>query len=210
LAQRPVDPAKRTIVLRFYASPVAVHGQERVTGIEVGRNRLVPDEDGVPRAVPTGETETLAAGLLLRAVGYHGLPVADLPYDAKSGTVPNERGRVIPGVYVAGWVKRGPTGFIGTNKTDAEETVDQILDDLDAGIIPEPVGTTQGLRGVIRNRQPGMVDLAGWQAIDAEERRRGEASGRPRVKIVDVDEMRRIASTARPPRYAALRRWVRV
>lgn len=209
LARRPLDPAKRTIVLRFYAAPVAVRGRERVTGIEVGRNRLVADEYGVPRAVPTGETETLAAGLLLRAVGYHGLPVADLPYDARTGTVPNERGRVIPGVYVAGWVKRGPTGFIGTNKTDAEETVDRILDDLDAGVIPEPVGTTQGLRGIIRNRQPGMVDLAGWQAIDAEERRRGEASGRPRVKIVDVDEMRRIAGSAHQPRYAALRRWVR-
>jgi ferredoxin--NADP+ reductase len=209
LAQRPLDPARRTIVLRFYASPVAVHGEERVTGIEVGRNRLVEDEYGVPRAVPTGETETVEAGLLLRAVGYHGLPVADLPYDAATGTVPNDHGRVIPGVYVAGWVKRGPTGFIGTNKTDAEETVDQILDDLDAGVVPEPVGTTQGLRGVIRNRQPGMVDLAGWQAIDAEERRRGDASGRPRVKIVDVDEMRRVASTAHQPRYAALRRWVR-
>jgi ferredoxin/flavodoxin---NADP+ reductase len=209
LARRPLDPAKRTIVLRFHASPLAVHGPERVTAVEVGRNLLVEDEYGVPRAVPTGESETVEAGLLLRAVGYHGLPVADLPYDAATGTVPNERGRVVPGVYVAGWVKRGPTGFIGTNKTDAEETVDQILDDLDAGVIPEPVGTTQGLRGVIRHRQPGMVDLAGWQAIDAEERRRGDASGRPRVKIVDVDEMRRIAATARQPRYAALRRWVR-
>lgn len=206
LARRPLDPAKRTIVLRFHASPVAVLGQGRVTGIEVGRNRLVEDEYGVPRAVPTGETETLEAGLLLRAVGYHGVPVADLPYDAATGTVPNERGRVSPGVYVAGWAKRGPTGFIGTNKTDAEETVDRILDDLDAGVIPEPVGTTQDLRGVIRRRQPGMVDLAGWQAIDAEERRRGEASGRPRVKIVDVDEMRRVAAAAPAPRYAALRR----
>ena len=209
LASRPVDPAKRTIVLRFYASPVAVHGEGRVTAVEVSRNRLVRDELGVPRAVPTGETELIEAGMLLRAVGYHGLPVTDLPYDAARGIVPNERGRVFPGVYVAGWVKRGPTGFIGTNKSDAEETVDAILDDLDEGVIPEPVGTTQGLRGVIRGRQPGMVDLAGWQAIDREERRRGAASGRPRAKIVDVDEMRRIAAEARAPRYASLRRWAR-
>jgi len=207
LAGRPVDPAKRTIVLRFYASPVAVHGEGKVTAVEVSRNRLVPDEQGVPRAVPTGETELIEAGMLLRAVGYHGLPVTDLPYDAARGIVPNEQGRVFPGVYVAGWVKRGPTGFIGTNKSDAEETVDRILDDLDAGTIPEPVGTTQGLRGVIRGRQPGMVDLAGWQAIDREERRRGAEVGRPRIKLVDVDEMRRIATEASAPRYASLRRW---
>ncbi len=210
LAARPVDPAKRTIVLRFLASPVAVHGEGRVTSVEIGRNRLQVDADGVPRAVATGETELVEAGMLLRAVGYHGLPVTDLPYDADSGTVPNQQGRVHPGVYVAGWVKRGPTGFIGTNKSDAEETVDAILDDLDSGIIPEPVGTTQGLRGVIRERQPGMVDLAGWQAIDREEKRRGAAAGRPRIKIVDVDEMRRVAARAAEPRYTSLRRWVGV
>jgi ferredoxin--NADP+ reductase len=209
LAARPVDPAKRTIVLRFYASHVAVHGEGKVTAVEIGRNRLEVDPDGVPRAVPTGETELVEAGMLLRAVGYHGLPVADLPYHAVSGTVPNQQGRVIPGVYVAGWVKRGPTGFIGTNKSDAEETVDQILDDLDSGIVPEPVGTTQGLRGVIRGRQPGMVDLAGWQAIDREEKRRGAAVGRPRIKIVDVEEMRRIASESSAARYTSLRRWVK-
>lgn len=208
LAQRPVDPAKRTIVLRFHASPVAVHGEGRVSAVEVSRNRPVVDEQGVPRAVPTGETELLEAGMLLRAVGYHGLPVTDLPYDSKTGTVPNDAGRVRPGVYVAGWVKRGPTGFIGTNKSDAEETVSCLLDDLDAGAIPEPVGTTEGLRRVIRGRQPGMVDLAGWQAIDREERRRGAASGRPRIKIVDVDELRRVAATAREPRYSRLRRRV--
>jgi len=208
LAARPVDPAKRTIVLRFCSSPVAVHGEGRVTSVEIGRNRLETDEQGMPRAVPTGETELLETGMLLRAVGYHGLPVADLPYDPVTGTIPNRQGRVMPGVYVAGWAKRGPTGFIGTNKSDAEETVDRILDDLDAGIIREPVGTTQGLRGAIRGRQPGMVDLAGWQAIDREERRRGAVTGRPRAKIVDVEEMRRIAGESTRPGYASLRRWV--
>jgi len=208
LLERRFDPAKRTIVLRFLTSPTRViagdHG--RVAAVEVGRNRLQPDEGGVPRAVPTGETELLETGLLLRAVGYKGLPVADLPYDAESGTVPHTKGRVMPGVYVAGWVKRGPTGFIGTNKSDAEETVDQLLDDLDAGSIPEPVGDAQGVSAVVRGRQPAMVDLAGWQAIDAEEKRRGAAECRPRVKIVDVDEMRRVAAMARRPRYALLRR----
>jgi ferredoxin/flavodoxin---NADP+ reductase len=207
---RAVDPGKRTIVLRFLASPVAIEGDDEqgVTAVVVGRNRLKTDADGRVTAVPTGETERLETGLLLRAVGYKGLPVPDLPYDAVTGVVPNARGRVLPGVYVAGWVKRGPTGFIGTNKADAEETVDAILDDLDAAAIPEPVGGTHGLRGVIRLRQPGMVDLAGWQAIDREERRRGGRVGRPRVKITDVEEMMAIATEATRPRYARLRRAV--
>ncbi len=193
LAARPVDPALPTIVLRFLTSPVRILGEERVTGIEVVRNRLEPDTDGVLRPVATDDVETLDCGLVVRAVGYHGQPVADLPYDAATGTVPNDRGRVTPGVYVAGWVKRGPTGFIGTNKTCAQETVDRILDDLDAGL-PAPVGTPESIASVVRGRQPDVVDLAGWRAIDAEERRRGADRGRARVKIVDVDEMLRVAA----------------
>ena len=206
LSEREPDPGKRTIVLRFLSSPVRVVGEGRVSAVEVGRNRLRTDEQGVVRAVATGETETLETGMLLRAVGYKGLPVADLPYDAATGVVPNDRGRVLPGVYVAGWVKRGPTGFIGTNKSDAEETIEQLLDDLDAGAIPEPVSDASTIAAVVRSRQPAMVDLAGWQAIDREEKRRGATAGRPRVKIVDIDEMRRIAARSTRPRYARLRR----
>ncbi|BBH16167.1 ferredoxin [Nocardioides baekrokdamisoli] len=206
LRHRPVDPALRTIVLRFAAAPTKLVGTDCVSAVDVGRTRLVKHKDGSVSATSTGETEVLETGLVLRAVGYHGLPIKDLPYDEKRGVVPNTSGRVAPGVYVAGWVKRGPNGFIGTNKSDAEETVDAILDDFDAGIIPEPVGTTAGLRSMIRHRQPGMVDLAGWLAIDAEERRRGEAQGRPRVKITDVAESMRIAAEATLPRVARLRR----
>ena len=194
LASRPTDPALPTIVLRFLASPTRILGGDRVTGVAVARNRLEPDADGVLRPVATDEVETLDCGLVVRAVGYHGQPVADLPYDAASGTVPNDRGRVAPGVYVAGWVKRGPTGFIGTNKSCAQETVDRILDDLDAGM-PEPVGTPGSIASVVRGRQPDVVDLAGWRAIDAEECRRGAERGRARVKIVDVDEMHRVAGS---------------
>ncbi len=212
-AARPVDPALPTIVLGFLTSPLRILGDGRVTGIEVVRNRLEPDAAGELRSVPTDEVETIDCGLVVRAVGYHGQPVADLPYDAASGTVPNDRGRVAPGVYVAGWVKRGPTGFIGTNKSCAQETVDRILDDLDEGL-PEPVGTRESIASVVRGRQPDVVDLAGWRAIDAEECRRGADRGRVRVKIVDVEEMLRVAA---PPtgeasrirgarrRYAALR-----
>jgi ferredoxin/flavodoxin---NADP+ reductase len=200
LAARDVDPGRRTIVLRFLSSPVRLLGTDRVTGVEVARNRLQTDAAGVPRAVPTGETEVLEAGLVLRAVGYHGLPVPDLPYDAAPGVVPNDRGRVRPGVYVSGWVKRGPSGFIGTNKADSAETVEQVLDDLDAGGLPEPRGDAAAIAALVRRRQPGVVDLTGWRAIDREERRRGAEQGRPRVKIVDIDEMLRIAHRGRPAR----------
>jgi ferredoxin--NADP+ reductase len=206
LAARTVDPAKRTIVLRFLTSPVRVLGDDRVTGVEIARNRLEVDERGTPRAVATGETEVLDAGLLLRAVGYHGLPVADLPYDAQRGVVPHDRGRVRPGVYVSGWVKRGPNGFIGSNKTDSEETVEQLLDDLDRGRLAEPTGTAATITALVRGRQPDVVDLSGWQAIEREERRRGAEQGRPRVKIVDIDEMLRIAhGQARRPVYSPAR-----
>lgn len=206
MAQRPFDPAKRTIVLRFFASPVRILGEDRVSGVEISRNRLERDEHGVMRAVPTGETEIVEAGVVLRAVGYKGLPIADLPYDPVTGVVPNDKGRVSEGVFVAGWAKRGPTGFIGTNKTDAEETVEQLLDDLDKGEYREPAGNAATISATVRRRRPDLVDLAGWQAIEREERRRGRDLGRPRVKIVDIDEMRRVAREQRvTPLYTPTR-----
>ncbi|MGA8255260.1 MAG: FAD-dependent oxidoreductase [Nocardioides sp.] len=180
LADLPGNPARRTLVLRFDTSPVRVCGADRVTGLEVVR-------DGI--------AEVIEAGLVLRAIGYHGLPVLDLPYDELSGTVPNDRGRVRPGLYVVGWIKRGPSGFIGTNKSCAQETVERILDDLDGGL-PAPVGTSESIAEVVHGRQPAVVDLAGWRAIEAEERRRGELRGRSRAKIVDVSEMVRVAGSA--------------
>ncbi len=112
-----------------------------------------------------------------------------------TGTVPNDRGRVRPGLYVAGWIKRGPTGFIGTNKSCAQETVERILDDLDAGTRRRRARSARRRRSPTgRGRGAGVVDLAGWRAIDAEERRRGAAPGRPRAKIVDVAEMVRVAA----------------
>ncbi|GAA1959845.1 FAD-dependent oxidoreductase [Nocardioides panacihumi] len=206
MSAREIDPVKRTIVLRFLASPVRVLGEGHVAGVEIAHNRLEADGTASPRAVATGTTEVIEAGLLLRAVGYHGLPVADLPYDARAGVVPNEHGRVRPGVYVSGWVKRGPSGFIGTNKADSRETVEQVLDDLDAGACAEPVAGAAAIAGLVRRRQPAVVDLSGWQAIEREERRRGAEHGRPRLKIVDIDEMLRVAhEQARRPRLRKAR-----
>ncbi|MDP2774212.1 MAG: FAD-dependent oxidoreductase, partial [Nocardioides sp.] len=193
LAARPPVAGLPTVVLRFLTSPTRILGDHRVTGVEVVRNRLVPGASGEVRAVATEEVEVLEAGLVVRSVGYRGVPVPDLPYDAATGVVPSDRGRVRPGVYVVGWAKRGPSGFIGTNKTCAQETVDRILDDLDSGALPEPVGTPASIAAVVRGRRSDLVDRDGWRAIDAEERRRGAAQGRPRAKIADVDELVRVA-----------------
>lgn len=211
LAARTVDPAstRRRVVLSFAVSPVELLGEDgRVTGVRVARNRLVAGADGVVRAEATDDTFDLAAGLVVRSVGHRGLPVADLPFDERSATVPNHQGRVEPGVYVVGWIKRGPVGFIGTNKTDAQETVETILDDLDAGL-PEPAGTLASAAALVRERHPESTDLGGWQRIDAAEREQGAALGRPRAKITDAEAQRAIAAV--PPvarRRGILRRTV--
>ena len=182
VAALPATEGARTLVLRFHTTPEQVVGTERVEGLEVRR-------DGV--------TELLEAGLVVRSVGFRGSPVPGLPYDEATGTVPHERGRVEPGTYVVGWIKRGPRGFIGTNKSCAAETVSSLLDDLDEGL-PSPVAHPGPL--------PGAIGLTGWRAIDAEERRRGEAQGRVRATIVDLDELRRIAEEAEHPAPAAATR----
>ncbi len=189
LADRPQVTGRRTLVLQFRTTPQRIVGDEEVTGIEVDRD---------------GHTAVIECGLVLRAIGYHGEPVADLPHDAATGTVPNDRGRVRPGVYVAGWVKRGPTGFIGTNKSCAQETVERVLDDADAGALPAPTRTRADLAATLESRAVIPIDAAGWRAIDHEERRRGLQRGRPRLKLVDPAELRRVArEKVRRPRYSS-------
>ncbi|HET7690898.1 MAG TPA: FAD-dependent oxidoreductase [Nocardioidaceae bacterium] len=169
LAARPKDPARRRIVLRFHTSPVRLVGGDRVSGLEVSSG------------------DVIEAGVVLRAIGYRGVPVPDLPFDEATGTVPNDHGRVAPGVYVAGWIKRGPSGFIGTNKTCAEETVDRIFDDLEAGLLTTPM----------RRDLPEHIDLRGWRAIDRLERETGAAQGRPRVKLTDRAALHAAATRTR-------------
>ncbi|HET9937248.1 MAG TPA: NADP oxidoreductase, partial [Gaiella sp.] len=163
--------------------------------IELVRNELV---DG--RAVATGETETLECGIVFRSVGYHGVALPGVPFDASSGIVPNVGGRVLdeggtplPGLYCAGWIKRGPSGVIGTNKKDATETVELLLEDARAGRLPE--GSGDDLELLLAQRGVAHVLYAGWQAIDAHERGLGEPQGRPRVKLATWDEL---LSAARP------------
>jgi ferredoxin--NADP+ reductase len=198
LADRPPRGAGRRIVLRFCAAPVRILGEEAVTGVEVARTRL-EEGDGRTVAVPTDEVETIPTGMVLRSVGYRGRPVPGLPFDEESGTVPHESGRVRPGTYVAGWIKRGPTGFLGTNKSCAQETVTALLDDLEAGLLSHPARGEAALEAMLAGLPTEVVDLAGWRAIDAEERRLGAESGRPRVNLDDRRDLVRAARRAVPP-----------
>jgi ferredoxin/flavodoxin---NADP+ reductase len=193
----------RRVVLRFLTSPVAIEGTDKVEAIVVERNELFPGDDGSLKARPTGETERLETGLVLRAVGYVGKPLPGVPFDDRRATVLHEGGRVletesrrpIPGLYAAGWIKRGPSGVIGTNKKCAQETTGRLFEDFAAGLLPAPTSTPEALLERLRQKV-NVVDYSGWEAIDAHERALGEPSGRPRVKLVRRDEqLKRAART---------------
>ena len=194
-AARVPEGKPKRLVLRFLRSPVALTGDGRVEAIEIVRNRLEPDERGTPRAVPTDERETIPCGIVFRSVGYRGVPLPDVPFDENRGTIPNESGRVAPGLYCAGWIKRGPTGVIGTNKKDATETVELLLEDLAAGRLPRSNATAADVDALLEERGVRPVLYPGWRAIDAVERAAGEKLGRPRVKLVTWDELLDAAET---------------
>ncbi|WP_278261469.1 FAD-dependent oxidoreductase [Nocardia sp. AG03] len=187
-SQLTPDPAHKRIVFRYLATPTAVHGDEHVTALEFAHNELT-EENGQLVATATDRTETLETGLVLRAIGYRGVPVAGLPFDERRGTVPSEHGRVIeatepvPGVYVSGWIKRGPRGVIGSNRLDAEETVEALISDFIAGKLTAPSGDRAALQALLAQRQPDLVDRKGWKTIDQAEKSAGKAAGRPRVKF---------------------------
>ena len=186
LAAREPEGKPRRVVFRFFESPVAILGEERVEGIELVRNEL--DEND--RAVATDVHETLSCGLVFRSVGYLGVELPGVPFDARSGTIPNEGGRVEPGVYCAGWIKRGPSGVIGTNKKDATETVELLLADAAAGRLePKPDAGVAAVDSLLAERGIRVVEYDGWMAIDEAERAAGEKSGRPRVKLCTWDAL---------------------
>jgi ferredoxin/flavodoxin---NADP+ reductase len=195
-AGRQPEGKRRRIVLRFLASPLEILGTDRVEGIRICRNTL-RDEDGALRACTTDTIEEFPCDIVFRSIGYKGIPVQGLPFDERRGTVPNERGRILGedrepllGEYVVGWIKRGPTGIIGTNKRDAQETVDALLEDLDAGRLNEPADPSrEALEELLDERKPDHVTYTGWEAIDAAERAAGEPQGRPRVKLTTTEEL---------------------
>ena len=214
-SRRTPQGRERRIELRFLRSPVALLPDDngRLGAVELARNELVADERGALRARATAEHETLLTGLLFRAIGYRGISLPGVPFDEQRGLIPNEEGRVtdphtgapVPGEYVVGWIKRGPTGVIGTNKKDAQQTVDALLGDFAAsangsrGRQPENPDA-QAVERMLRARQPDLVPYVGWLEIDRHERSRGEEGGRPRVKITRVDEMLRVVAEQTPER----------
>ncbi len=193
LAERGPTGAERRIHLRFLVSPVAIEGRTGcVSGLGLERNRLL-GKPGSLVAEGTGERSTLPVGLVVRAVGYRSLPLAGLPFDARRAIIPNQRGRVLdpetgcalPGLYVSGWVKRGPTGLIGSNKPDGAETAAAMLEDLPT-LAPSPGGPIAAL---LTERGLRTVAFADWKRLDEIEVARGAAAGRPRVKFGGVQEM---------------------
>jgi ferredoxin--NADP+ reductase len=194
-AQREPEGKPKRLVLRFLLSPVALAGDGRVERIELVRNRLEPDGRGALRAVPTDERETLETGVVFRSVGYRGVPLPGVPFDEDTGTIPNDRGRVEPGLYVTGWIKRGPSGVIGTNKKDATETVELLLEDDAAGRLPRVAKTAEDVDTLLDGRGIRRVVYDGWSSIDRHERAAGEPQGRPRVKLCTWDELLAAAET---------------
>ncbi|WP_370179845.1 FAD-dependent oxidoreductase [Rhodococcus wratislaviensis] len=203
-AANPPTPGERRITLRYLLSPVEVRGNGRVEGIRLVRNELIPDLERGSRAVPTSVVEDIDCGLVLRSVGYRGVPVAGIPVSGARSTMQNDGGRVLdpnsgspmPGVYTVGWIKRGPSGVIGTNKACAAETVDKLVDDFHAGRLTAPAAGRQELLRLVADRRPERIDYDGWKVIDAHERRLGRESGRPRVKLVDTASIIEIGSRA--------------
>ena len=200
-ATREPSAKPKAVWLRFRASPVAMLGEDRVEGIEIVRNRLEPDGRGSVRAVSTDEREVIPCGIVLRSVGYRGVGIPGVPFDERGGTISNAEGRIvgedgtaIPGLYCAGWIKRGPTGVIGTNKKDATETVELLLEDARAGRLSRRSDST--IDDLVADRGIQVVTYEGWEAIDTLERSRGEEQSRPRVKLCSWDELLAAASSS--------------
>jgi ferredoxin--NADP+ reductase len=205
-AARPRTGAPRQVVLHFNASPVSLSGTDRVEGMTIVRNRLEADGRGSVRAVPTDEMQQLAVGLVFRSVGYKGRALPGVPFDDRRGVVANLQGRVVeaagseipvPGLYVAGWIKRGPQGIIGTNKLCAADTVAQVVADAAAGAIPTVDPAVPSLDALLAARQVTVTSWADWQRLDQAEQARGATAGRPRAKITAVPEMLEIIGAGR-------------
>jgi ferredoxin--NADP+ reductase len=199
-AHRPDEDKPRQLVVRFLVSPVEILGDEkgRVRAIRLVKNKLYATEAGTLRAEPTGEYEELPVGLVFRSVGYRGVPLPGVPFNDKWGVIFNNKGRVINpdtqqpvvGEYCAGWIKRGPSGVIGTNKPDAAETVICMLEDLAQGLVLQPSQPDPAaIEALIRQRQPQYVTYQDWLRLNEIELAKGKEFGRPRLKFTRIEDM---------------------
>jgi len=189
------EPAgkSRRLLIQFYRGPKELVGGPRLDGVVLERNQL-SGEPGAQKATGTGITELVPCGVLFRSVGYRGVPLAGVPFDEKNAVIPNVEGRVmqngqpVPGLYAAGWIKRGPSGIIGTNKPDSFETVKSLLADMPAlARCAEP--SRDALLALLKSRNVRVVSYDDWRRIDAAEIERGSVVGKPREKFTSIDEM---------------------
>lgn len=197
-AQHPPQGKARKIILRFLVSPVELIGSDRIEAIKIVHNTLVKRDDGSLSAKATEKTEIIPCGLVFRSVGYNGVPLPGVPFYEKWGIIPNDKGRVLTtlggeqviGDYVAGWIKRGPSGIIGTNKPDSVETVNMLLEDVAAGKIFTPSKPSpSAVEDLLNRRGVRYVTFKDWQLLNAAEIANGEALGRPRLKYTRIEDM---------------------
>jgi ferredoxin--NADP+ reductase len=199
-AHRPDEGKPRQLIIRFLVSPTELIGDEngRVKAVRLVKNKLYATEAGTLRPEPIDEYEVLPVGLIFRSVGYRGVPLPGVPFHDKWGVILNNKGRVINpenqqpvvGEYTAGWIKRGPSGVIGTNKPDAAETVACMMEDLASGQTLQPAHPeVAAMEELIRQRQPNYVSYADWLRLNEIEVARGKELGRPRLKFTRVEDM---------------------
>ena len=192
-----VGKSKR-ILIRFLRSPVEILGDTRVKGVRLVKNKLEKSSDDSLRPIPTDVFETLDTGIVFRSVGYRGVELPGIPFDKSRGIMPNIQGRVVDpatnravdGLYCTGWIKRGPSGVIGTNKPDAQETVSSALEDLRQEKMNRPsLPDREAVTNLLMERGIRFVTFDDWRKIDTLESERGKPYGRPRIKFTSISEM---------------------
>jgi ferredoxin--NADP+ reductase len=198
-ADREVTGKSKQLVIRFLVSPAELIGDEdgNVSAIRIVKNEAVMGADGSVKAQATDQEETIPVGLVFRSVGYRGAPLPEIPFNDSWGTIANQQGRIVgesgehvTGLYTAGWIKRGPTGVIGTNKTCAQETVNMMVEDLKAGnlLAPEHPAIDDAAK-LVAEKTSNAISYSDWRQIDEVETSKGEAQGRPRVKFTSFESV---------------------
>ena len=194
-AKRTPNPDKRRrMFFHFLEGPVEIHGKDKVESLLMVKNALSGDEPFKQRATATSETYEFPCDVIFRSIGYRGIAIPGVPFDENMGLIPNQEGRVldngtvVPGMYAAGWIKRGPSGIIGTNKPDSLETVTKLLEDLPT-LTPCPKPDSSAVLQLLRSRGVRVVDIEDWKKIDAAEVERGQLHGKPRERFTAIEEM---------------------
>ena len=193
---------EKSLTIRFLLSPTEIIPDEdgNVKAIKLVKNALSKSDDGSLRPKATEENEILEVDMVFRSIGYQGIPLPEIPFKESWGIIPNNNGRItdiseentLTGLYCTGWIKRGPTGVIGTNKTDSAETVALMIEDINNNNTFQPENTeSDKIEALIKERNPEYIDYEDWLKIDSEEIARGEKEGRPRVKFTKIDDIKK-------------------